>query len=184
MDSVLEAGTTANGVFGAKTLWGQFRALCEHPECASLPLPDLMPALFPNPRYIWLTRRDKVRQAISWWRARETEQWHRHAGEPVEPVEELPFDFEQIDGRARKIIVHESLWQEYFQTCGVVPFTVVYEDLVADYEATTRRVLEYLAIPAPVHLTLGPPRLQKLADAQSEAWVRRFMEQAARPRES
>jgi LPS sulfotransferase NodH len=178
MSSVIEAGTTPNSVFGVKVLWGQFKSLLDHPECAGLPLPEVVPALFPNPRYIWITRRDKVRQAISLWKASQTDQWHRYADEPAEPVREVRFDFRQIDRRARKIIVDEAAWQEYFHRCGIVPLTVVYEDLVADYEASTRQALEYLAITAPADLPFGPRQLQQQADARSDLWAQRFINQA------
>ncbi len=36
---------------------------------------DLAPSVFPNLRYLTVTRRDKVRQAVSLWRALQTWSW-------------------------------------------------------------------------------------------------------------
>src|SRR5690242_16750524 len=66
---ILAQGTTPNGVFGGKVIWN-FHA--EFVSCLreglghqELQAHELPPKAFPNLRYIWMTRRDKVRQAIS-----------------------------------------------------------------------------------------------------------------------
>ena len=72
----IEQGTTPNGVFGAKMMWGYFddfigkvRHIAPYAEA---PLPRLLPMVFSNLHYIWITRRDKVRQAVSHWKALQT----------------------------------------------------------------------------------------------------------------
>src|SRR6266567_6464066 len=76
---VLTRGTTDNGVFGCKLHWYQFehllarlRELNPHGNPSDV---DLVARTFPNVRYVWLFRRDKVRQAISYYRASHTGQW-------------------------------------------------------------------------------------------------------------
>ena len=44
-------------------------------ELAELPLPEILYRLFPNLHFVWVTREDKVRQAISWFKARQTGVW-------------------------------------------------------------------------------------------------------------
>src|SRR3954452_2060642 len=65
-------GTTPNGVFGAKLMWGHLEDFARFagrlPAFRGLPIDELLPAVFPRPRYVWVTRRDKVRQAVSLWR--------------------------------------------------------------------------------------------------------------------
>jgi trehalose 2-sulfotransferase len=60
---------TANGVFGSKLMWDQVDAVRTQ-FAKVLELGDAAPsavfaAAFPNLRYIWLARRDKLRQGIS-----------------------------------------------------------------------------------------------------------------------
>src|SRR5205807_1627042 len=66
---VLEEGTTHNGVFGAKVMWGYFDDFISNLRDISsyreMPSPDLLSTIFPNLHYIWVTRSDKLRQAIS-----------------------------------------------------------------------------------------------------------------------
>jgi LPS sulfotransferase NodH len=108
-----QARATPNGVFGAKLLYRQLLHLeslaRQDPELADLPLPEILDRLFPDLRFVWVTREDKVRQAISWFKARQTGVWGqsqergapklgrawRLGDEPLQPGE-FAFDFEGI----------------------------------------------------------------------------------------
>src|SRR4051812_12022142 len=56
-------GTTPNGVFGAKLMWSHVEDFMQFtgtlPAFHGLSLEELLPAVFPRPRYVWVTRRDK-----------------------------------------------------------------------------------------------------------------------------
>ena len=58
-------------------MWNYFhtmlKSLQELPEYKEMDAPQLMAALFPNVHYIWMVRRDKVRQAVSWAKAAQTD---------------------------------------------------------------------------------------------------------------
>src|SRR5689334_13823653 len=80
----LQAATrTQNGVFGFKLHWHQMPALSNRllelrPEAEDLarrPVFDLLQERFPGIRFVWLTRRNKIAQAISYYRAAETNVW-------------------------------------------------------------------------------------------------------------
>src|SRR4051812_40994185 len=70
--AALERGTTANGVFGAKVMWGH---LSDFSALAGGAPPELFNRLFGRPRYVWVSRRDRVRQAVSLWKAIQTQAW-------------------------------------------------------------------------------------------------------------
>jgi LPS sulfotransferase NodH len=182
----LEQGSTPNGVFGAKVMWGYFddfvAKLRQIPQYADLPLTRLLPAVFPNLHYIYITRRDKVRQAVSHWKALQTNVWAWSGEEPPPPARDPVFDFAAIDGIVQATIEHDAAWQRYFAACGVAPLTVVYEELLSSYEGTALRVLDYLHVARPPRLAFGPRQMKKQADAQSEEWVRRYGELARRPK--
>lgn len=175
---VIERGTTPNGVFGAKVMWDHFAGfidtLQQLPEYQHLPAANLMSTLFPNLSYIWMTRRDKVRQAVSFWRAIETNHWAWFEGQPPIPVVEPSFDYNAIAFLYRLITAGEEAWQQYFAECGITPLVVVYEDLVQADEAIVRDVLRYIGLPVPDDLAVGPRHLKKQADALSEEWVQLY----------
>ena len=76
LDASIEQGTTANGVFGAKMMWGYFDDFLELtrgiPRFGGMGDGSLLNAAFPELQYVFVSRSDKVRQAVSLWRALQT----------------------------------------------------------------------------------------------------------------
>ena len=181
---VTEEGTTANGVFGAKVMWGYFddfiRNLRQIPDYRDLPVPNLMSTIFPNLQYIRVTRLDKVRQAVSLWKAIQSWTWKMEedpslsTGETQSAPHKFTFHFEAIDHLVRRIIAHEACWQQYFEQSKIEPFTVVYEQLTSAYEEILFKILRYLHIPIPENMMLAERRMKKQADALSEEWVQQY----------
>ena len=180
---VIEEGTTPNGVFGAKLMWGYFddfiSNLRQIPAYREMAVPHLLSTIFPNLHYIWVTRQDKVRQAVSLWKAIQTSTWRLDESalskdqSPL-PQRKLIFHFEAIDHLVQQIVAHEIAWREHFDAYGVQPFTVVYEELTVAYEATALNILRYLHIPIPENLMFAERRLKRQADTLSEEWVQRY----------
>jgi LPS sulfotransferase NodH len=182
---------TPNGVFGAKLLYGQLRHLetlaQQDPALAELPLPALLTRLFPNVRLIWATRDDKVRQAISWYKARQTGVWGqderrdapklgrawRTGDEPVPPGE-LAFDYDGIAALLAQAEAEDAALARLIAQSGLPAFRVAYEAFSACYEAGAIELLRWLGIDPPADLTLPKPRTVKLADDRTEEWVARF----------
>ena len=119
-------------------------------------------------RYIWITRRDKVRQAISLFRAMQTKQWQSWA-EPA--VREPKYSWEKIDGCIQWALAQDAGWERYFSLLRIQPLRIFYEDFVLDYEATMRSALELLGVPAD---PIPEARLQRQADALSQEWLERY----------
>jgi LPS sulfotransferase NodH len=131
---------------------------------------------FPALRYIWLTRDDRLRHAVSWLRAAQTGSYH--VGIAPDSDSRLSYDASQIAAVMATIEQAERGWESFFQSAGVVPHRVTYEGLVAGYEATALGVLDFLDVPYASPLAFGPRRLTRQADEVSEEWVRRFEGQA------
>ena len=130
LELVLAAGTTPNGVFGAKVMWGH--------------LPELPP--FPQPRFIWLRRRDRVAQAVSFAKAIQTGHWHDWDPAPsAAPV----FDRGAIETLLLEIDEHDRCWADWFGARSVEALELSFEDLLSDPEAQTLRVLDFLGLRLP-----------------------------------
>jgi len=182
LNKVLEVGTTPNGVFGMKAHMDQFRPLLntlqQMPRYRGLAAPELLSTIFPNLSYIWITRQQKVRQAVPYLKAVQTNMWWLTDQPPFpagEPTNNTPrFDFEAIDRLVRWIEEEERTWQDYFNAHSITPMVVVYEELARTYSATAGQILEYLNIPQPANLVMAEPRMQRQADMISEEWVERY----------
>lgn len=184
LDWAIEQGTTPNGVFGAKLMWGylgDFADLLRGIEgMESRPLPELLERAFPGLRYIQITRQDKVRQAVSLWKAVQTQAWRQESGAPNSAESSEPqFSFRAINYLVRLLTAHDASWDAYFLGLGYEPLKVTYEELAEAPEPVVRRVLDFLGIPAPDDLPLAAPRLSIQADSVSEDWVRRVHEHLA-----
>jgi len=169
--------TTPNGVFGAKVTWRHFGAFIamnrDTGDCRELSAAQLASALLPNLRYIWLTRRDKIRQAISYSRALQTGIW-AEMGQTVAGGPDPQYDSGSITSLLHGIEEDEMRIRRFFCASDIEPFSVVYEDLVCRYDATCGDILEYLGVEPPKNLRLGKPRLAKQIDSRTEEWVRRY----------
>jgi LPS sulfotransferase NodH len=184
LESVIAAGTTLNGVFGAKVLWHQFEHFLSTPRQIAGSMAcgfELLRRLFPDLRYVFLTRKDKVRQAVSYYRAIRTGVWwsirasaNGNEQSLTQSAERPPFNFEQIDEWVTRLTQFETCWRHHFRRAGVRPFEIAYEDLVRAYESTVLEILGYLDIPMHAGLLVAPPRLQKQADELTEEWIDRY----------
>jgi len=186
-ENVMTAGTTPNGVFGAKVLRHQFEhllsklRLIEGHDLSDL---ELLERVFPDLRYVFLTRKDKIRQAVSYDRAIRSGVWWlipndaHGTGAPPPSTSAItpPFDFKQIDEWVARLTEFESNWRRHFQRTGIEVFEVAYEDLAETYESTVLEVLRYLDLPVSAGLQVGRPRLQKQADDVTDEWVRCYQE--------
>jgi trehalose 2-sulfotransferase len=174
----LEAGTTPNGVFGAKVMWGYFNGFVTGlrwavPGRQRLSVCELAPSVFPNLRYLSVTRRDKVRQAVSLWRALQTWSWSSDQV-PAVGTEHLVYSHAAIAHLIRDIEAHEYEWRAYFRECGVEPLTIVYEDFAGRYEDTVRDILRHLEIPEAETAAIAAPHKRPQSDDVSRQWADRY----------
>lgn len=173
---ILEEGTSPNQVFGCKMMRGYLAELV--PQLATLFEIDardpctVREAAFPNLRYVWLTRRDKVRQGVSFYRALETNRW-RSTDRGAVGVAVPPFSFEAIDRLAQLSTGEDDEWGKTLQARGVSPLVVTYEDLAADPVSVANRVLAFLDLPA---RSTSPAawRHERQADTLTDAWAERY----------
>lgn len=173
-------GTTPNGVFGIKIIWSFFEECIDQLRDIEgnekLSVPDLLAKVFPRHQAIMITRQDKVRQAISYWKALQTDTWVSFEEEkkPTLPAKELVFNFQEIEYLRRRLIECEQEMQQYFAEYHIQPLVIVYEDFVKAYEKTALQVLDYLHIPIPADLLFGERKMQKQSDSQTEEWLKNY----------
>lgn len=177
---VLQRGTTLNGVFGAKMMWnyfGDFRErLLSLPGQEATTLDEALTTVFPNLRLIFVRRRDKVAQAVSLWKAIQTQQW-RGVTENTGDEPEVEYDFRALSHLVDELHRWDARWEDWFHLTGREPVRVIYEDFAQSRAATVGRVLDELGIdpPEPEH-EQGPMKRQ--ADDLSKDWVQRFREES------
>ena len=192
----MEVGTTENEVFGAKLMWGYFgdfvSLLRNIPDCREVPLADLLPTVFPDLQFVRVVRANKLRQAVSLWKAVQTATWREDQasaqasaldGNGSPPYQsfieqnrpQLRFHYRAIDHLLNQILVEEASWDAFFEHTGIKPILVLYENFEADYETATLRLLERLEIEHGEDLHIEP-RMKRQSDGINDDWAKRFSE--------
>ncbi len=123
-------------------------------------------------------RRDTTRQAVSLWKALQTQQWRKDSDEDISG-RGLRFSFAAVVHLKMRIDEHNAAWQDFFERCGVEPMEVVYEELVEDYPKTVLWLLEGIGISTPQNFAVAEPKMRRQADELSEEWIRLYDERAA-----
>ena len=169
-------GSTHNGVFGIKQGYSE-PAFASILDVLAPPGPSRLARwaeAFPNHRHIVMTRRNKLRLAVSWWRAIKSGAWHRRKGQTAAPVDlSDAYDALAIDHLMQEAVVREAGIQELFSEAGVVPLNIAYEDAIQDFPGTVNTVLAWLDLP-PTKIDLARIDLQQTSDDLTESWVQRF----------
>ncbi|MDX6609437.1 MAG: trehalose 2-sulfotransferase [Solirubrobacterales bacterium] len=196
LEWAFEAGTTPNGVFGAKLMWGYFgdfvSLLRNIPNYRDLSLADLLPRVFPGLTFVRVIRANKLRQAVSLWKAVQTATWREDQaqakaasveqdGSPPyksfieEHRPQLRFHYRAIGHLLDQILVEEASWDAFFEHSGIKPVLILYENFEADYETSTLRLLERLDISPPEGFTFEP-RMKRQSDGLNDDWADRYSE--------
>lgn len=185
-DSLWLQGTT-NGVLGLKygmapalhaALTELFRGLVQGADERAA-----WEAMFPACRHIHMTRRDRIRLAISWWRAIQSGEWHRPVrpdtvvGNARRPSVEVRYDAAAIAHLLSEVDQRETAILDVFSRWSVVPHSIAYEEVVASYDRTLLALLRFLD--APDDLPIPPAAFAQLADDTSDRWYAQFLAERA-----
>lgn len=171
--AVRAAGSTPNGVFAARVMWGTVHRVLDGLDPGPRTRRDLevLGDALGSLRVVHVRREDVVAQAVSWARAEQTGHWQ----EGDRPTAEPRFDLEAIDGMVRTIEEHNLAWNRWFAEQGVAPHRVTYEEVTADPRRAVSAILDHLDIEPPADWEPAP-RQRRQADETNAAWIRRYRE--------
>lgn len=160
VQELVQHRTSPNGVFGLKLGRDQLSFL------------QLLP--FDHPlkfgKWIFIDRRDKHRQAISFYMAVQSGAWSSLSRQQ----RELAYSFEGIERSLKTLIHKRQAWDEFFSAMRIDPIRIAYEDFAADPAVHVEQLRDRLKVPLqPTHdVTL--PEFERLSTARSDEWLERF----------
>lgn len=139
----------------------------------------LLSDLLPNCKHILLVRNNKIRQAVSWWKAIQDQTWHLLPKQTY--TKSSAFYSDKYDFNALKHLYQEAVWrdvaaQDYLDQHGQTALTIAYEDLIAHPKIVLKRVLDYLEIDFDLQ-QMPTFHYQQTANAINEDWVQQFREE-------
>jgi trehalose 2-sulfotransferase len=182
METVSRVATTENGVFGLKAHPMQFDAMCRQlankPSVPFVKRPQLLAQWLPRLSYIQLRREDRLRQAISYARAIQTNGWwdSEYAPGPSGPVrpEQERFDFQLITRALELLRQMDQRWKNYFATIGATPLVISYESLIDSPRTAVESILNLLGVDQPAPPSDHPMPFRRQADELTEMWAARY----------
>lgn len=174
-EAVRRFTSSANGVVGLRVMWGTLDEIFNElrPLHGNIDDLALLEAEFGDVRYIYLRREDLIGQAISLFKAEESNYWH--STQPGVPSREVRYNYEEIEKRVASLKNDDAAWVEWFRSVGIEPFSVTYEDLELNPIDATTNVLRYLDLEYSGEF-FAPN--EKLADEKTEDWRERYLRRA------
>jgi LPS sulfotransferase NodH len=187
LQAAIDAGTTPNGVFAAKLMWGYFPDFLELmrgiPRFAGMGDGSLLNSAFPDVRYVFISRSDKVRQAVSLWRALQTQVWRQSANAPDDeaaPDRHVVYSFDAIDHLLDQLRRHEDAWRGFFFRIGRDPLQIFYEEVARSPDAAAARVLDAIGVSSDPLAERPERSMSRQSDELSESWVQNYLEDVSR----
>jgi LPS sulfotransferase NodH len=180
---VLREGRGGNAIFGMRLMWPSVAEASRRLDGLFTGLPNdaaRFERAFGTPLYLFLSRGDKVAQAVSRLKAEQSGLWHRNADGSER--ERLPggrapaYDGNRLEYLLTETLDHEAEWHRWFAAEGIEPLPLSYERLSADPPAALAEVLSALG-QDPAQASRAEVRTSRLADAQSLAWATRYREE-------
>lgn len=174
-------------LFSSKLLWVQINQLVDalrviHPDLAAADAtaPELIEASLPGSRYLYLTRNDKARQAISLFRALKTDTWWEHAAAKDSEEQETAApgptpDYLAIRWLEDWLAGQEAEWRRFFEFFAIEPFTVVYEQFCVEPTKGVQAVLKWLGLEGTTLADVAS-RLRRQADAETDTMLLEYQE--------
>ena len=130
--------------------------------------------LFPNAKWIYLYRHDKVKQAVSLAKVKLTQEYVRFPTYEKREVGPLVYEEEAITKQLRNLSAQDSFWLTYFQRHEIAPFFVSYEELLENKLLTSMKIFEFLEH-KPDKLQMNPDFLPiPLYDTVSQEWYDKY----------
>lgn len=185
--AAIEKGSRATGMFGLRLQRHSFdffdrQLSLLHPQ--PLGFAERFERVFGTTLFIYLTRPDKVEQAVSYLKAEQTGLWHVAADgselERIAPHRDPTYDAQKIGETVELLRGYDREWQDFFTREAIEPLRISYDELSADPAATLRKLLDRLGLDAEAASAIKPGT-KKIADETSHDWVARFRAEQVRP---
>lgn len=131
-------------------------------------------AMFPQAKWLNIIRRDKIGQAISLWKAKETNEWRFKGGETAPDPD---YNYEALRKCYDEISAHALLWRDFHRKSKTDVLHINYEDFVGNEEERLPVLLDFFADhrDKSVEVAAKSP-LKKQSNSHSKEIRKRFLD--------
>ena len=145
--------TSPNGVFGMQLHYSQ---LLMRFSSDSINNP-MIGFVHDFDKHIWLRRRNKLRQAISFVIAKKTGAWSSEDQKKNEKLEAEDISMIEVLSALRFVSFNDYGWESLISAAKLDVHEVWYEDLIANYQSVCSGIFNYLQITSNIEMVPSPP---------------------------
>lgn len=169
-----------NNISGVKLSWLQFQTFLKtarqitDPHNPDLSEIDLIRVFFPNLSILYMKRLDKVKQAISYSKGKQTGIWAVKVDQSdnyKNYVVPAVYDRAHIEGCLEELLAFDIAWENFLRLHRLDYLEIWYEDLAKDFLNEMARIYEFLGIERD---KIPEPTLRKQSNTSSLEWASRF----------
>ena len=176
-DAAFAESASPNGVRGFKVMWEHFdrvidKGLRDGPH-RGLRRIDIEKQIAATTQFVWLRRRDHVRQAVSWAKALQSDGWNIGSQRAYQGA--YTYDFPGISIARWRIRRAEAGWSDFFERCDARPLVLHYEDYLCDLPGAIGSIAKLLDVRVNGQIDTGSTLLQVQADTVNNEWERRYL---------
>jgi trehalose 2-sulfotransferase len=129
-------------------------------------------------RIIFLRRRDRLAQTVSYARASMSGVWRKEQESAAAPA--IDYSEDALEAAERGIAFQEAAWEQMFAELKIEPLSVWHEDALADGAAMAQAVADYLGVMLDRQAAFEVPAIEKQSEGDAREWAERY----ARSREA
>ncbi len=172
--SVLRRRCSPNGVFGLKAFPQQLEQLQQRNPVL---IEEVLAIMLPRDRQrriVYLRRRDRVAQTVSYARATLSGIWRKEQERGNAPLVE--YSKEAIEAAARGVAFQEGVWERMFNDLRIEPLRLWHEDVLADGPAAAKAVADYLGVGIEKTASVAVPKIEKQSNGEARDWAARYLD--------
>ena len=147
-----------NDVLAVKASWWYFLEICETLE---IDMKALIDACFPDPKVVYMTRRDRVHQGLSRVKHEMLSKSHVRSTESMEDYKareqallEVETPVDAIHNQMLAVAYGRIAYEMFFDEFEIEPYRLAFEDFIADKIGTLRALLSFFEIDFPEDVEL------------------------------
>lgn len=178
--AAVERGRGGTNIFGLRLQRHSFEVFVDKLAVLYPQPPDdleRLQAAFGQTLFIHLSRIDKVQQAVSYVKAKQTGLWHKAPDgtelERLSPPRGPVYDAEHLRSCYDRFVADDAGWNAWLDALGVTPLRLTYEQVSGNPRAALEDVLDGLGLDRAAAAGIVPG-VAKLADATNREWETRF----------
>lgn len=180
LEAVLTEGRGGGNIFGLRVMRDTFEELSDRLALIFEKTEDAATRFelaFGSVLYIYLSREDKVAQAVSLLKATQTGLWHvAQDGSELQrtaPRQKPTYDQATVRSLVDDLERQDDAWSQWFLANAIEPVRLTYRALASEPRSSLGIVLARLGLDISKASSVAP-RTAKMADRENEEWISRF----------